>query len=77
MKKVCVLLSGGMDSAVLLQHHIHNGDQVRAIAFDYGQRHNIELEHAEMLAASKGVDFVIAELPNMAELLPEIGRAHV
>jgi len=70
MKKVCVLLSGGMDSAVLLQHHIHNGDQVRAIAFDYGQRHSCELDRAEMLAASKGVDFVIADVSCMAELLP-------
>jgi 7-cyano-7-deazaguanine synthase len=59
-----------MDSAVLLQHHIHNGDEVRAIAFDYGQRHSVELDHADLMATDKGIPFVVADVSCMAELLP-------
>jgi 7-cyano-7-deazaguanine synthase len=70
MKKVVVLLSGGMDSAVLLNQHLHDGDEVRAIGFDYGQRHECELEFAENYAAFKGVKFAIADIACMRELLP-------
>ena len=46
---VGVLLSGGLDSVVLLHDiiDIHGADKVTAIAFDYGQRHRKELECAE------------------------------
>ena len=44
MKKLAVLsLSGGMDSTSLLLHLLNNGYEVRAISFNYGQRHQIEL----------------------------------
>ncbi len=45
MKKRAVLsLSGGMDSTSLLLHLLAEGYSVRAYAFDYGQRHSVELE---------------------------------
>jgi len=50
MKKQAVLsLSGGMDSGTLLLHLLANDYEVTALSFDYGQKHNIELERAREL----------------------------
>lgn len=50
MKKLAVLsLSGGMDSSTLLLNLLSNGYEVTALSFDYGQKHNIELERAKSL----------------------------
>lgn len=70
MKKVLVITSGGMDSAVLLHHHLRGGDQVRALAINYGQRHRIELLRAERQAAYNEVPFCVADLSNLGRLLP-------
>ena len=48
MNKQAVLsLSGGMDSSTLLLHLLANGYEVTALSFDYGQKHNVELERAK------------------------------
>jgi 7-cyano-7-deazaguanine synthase len=50
MKKQAVLsLSGGMDSSTLLLHLLANDYDVTCISFDYGQKHNVELERAKDL----------------------------
>ena len=50
MKKQAVLsLSGGMDSSTLLLRLLANGYEVTALSFDYGQKHNVELERAQSL----------------------------
>ena len=50
MKKQAVLsLSGGMDSGTLLLHLLANDYEVTALSFDYGQKHNVELERAREL----------------------------
>ena len=50
MKKQAVLsLSGGMDSSTLLLHLLAHGYEVTALSFDYGQKHNVELERAKDL----------------------------
>ena len=49
-----VLLSGGMDSAVVLAHLRAEGFDCHALSFDYGQRHRVELERAAELAAALG-----------------------
>jgi 7-cyano-7-deazaguanine synthase len=50
-KKVVVNLSGGVDSAVLLYKAVREFDEVHCITFDYGQRHNRELQCAGWLYA--------------------------
>ena len=35
-----VVLSGGMDSAVLLAHILSLGKSAAAVSFDYGSKHN-------------------------------------
>ena len=50
MKKQAVLsLSGGMDSSTVLLHLLAKDYQVTALSFDYGQKHNVELERAAEL----------------------------
>jgi 7-cyano-7-deazaguanine synthase len=52
MKKQAVLsLSGGMDSSSLLLHLLANGYEVTSLSFDYGQKHNVELERAKELVS--------------------------
>lgn len=53
MKKAVVLLSGGLDSTVALCLAKKEGYQVYALSFDYGQKHNRELECA--IASAKQV----------------------
>jgi len=50
MNKQAVLsLSGGMDSSTVLLHLLANDYEVTALSFDYGQKHNVELERAAEL----------------------------
>ena len=39
-------LSGGMDSTALLLHLLSDGFEVKALSFDYGQKHKIEIQKA-------------------------------
>ena len=48
-KQAVLSLSGGMDSSTLLLHLLANGYEVCALSFDYGQKHNVELERAKEL----------------------------
>ncbi len=50
-----VLLSGGLDSATALAIAQAQGFHCHAISFDYGQRHDIELDAAREIAQHAGV----------------------
>ncbi len=54
MKRVVVLLSGGVDSTTTLAVAIARGYEVYALSFDYGQRHRIEIEGARRIARELG-----------------------
>lgn len=54
MKKAVILLSGGLDSATCLAIAKSKGFELYCMSFDYGQRHNAELEAAAHLAKSMG-----------------------
>ena len=54
MKKAVVLLSGGMDSAVVLAMAREQGFSVHALSVDYGQRHPAELQAAARVAQAQG-----------------------
>ena len=54
MKRAVVLVSGGLDSATTLAVAIRDGFDAYALSFDYGQRHNLELEAARRVADTRG-----------------------
>ena len=54
MKHAVVLLSGGLDSATTLAIARSQDYETYALSFDYGQRHQRELEAARVVAKSLG-----------------------
>ena len=48
--KAVVLLSGGLDSTTTLAIAKNQGFEIYALSFDYGQRHRLELERAQIIA---------------------------
>jgi 7-cyano-7-deazaguanine synthase len=54
MKKAVVLVSGGMDSAVVLAIAREQGFAVHALSVSYGQRHTSELDAAARVSAALG-----------------------
>lgn len=68
-KKTIAIISGGLDSAVLLYHLQASGVEVKALSFNYGQRHKKELEYAKKLTASIGVDHKVVDLSSITQLL--------
>ena len=54
MKRAVVLLSGGIDSTTTLAIAMAEGYEAYALSFDYGQRHQIEIEAARRVANSLG-----------------------
>ena len=63
MSKAVLLLSGGLDSTTLLAQAIHEGVDVHAMTFRYGQRHASEIDAARRIAAHYSVrDHVIADI---------------
>jgi len=53
-EKALVLFSGGQDSATCLVWALENFAEVETVAFDYGQRHKVELECREGFLARVG-----------------------
>jgi 7-cyano-7-deazaguanine synthase len=54
-KTAIILLSGGLDSITVLALAQQQGYACYALSFDYGQRHNAELEAAKKIAQHYGV----------------------
>jgi 7-cyano-7-deazaguanine synthase len=70
--KTVVVLSGGMDSTTLLYKvlkEVGNPDEVKAISFDYGQRHKIELELAKKTCEKLGIEHKIVDITSLNVLL--------
>ncbi len=54
--KVCVLLSGGMDSVTVLYEALRTHEVVACLSFDYGSKHNAkELPFAKLHAERHGI----------------------
>ena len=69
MTKTIVAYSGGMDSTTLLYHLRNEGHEVKAISFNYGQRHVRELDAAKAICAKIDVEHVVADLSAINPLL--------
>lgn len=62
-----VLLSGGLDSAVLLAKLVAEKRRVLALGVHYGQRHAREIDAARSICAHYGVKYRLADLRSVSE----------
>jgi 7-cyano-7-deazaguanine synthase len=60
-----VLFSGGQDSTTCLYWAKARFDRVEALAFDYGQRHRIELRQAEIIAKLAEIPLAVVNLQGL------------
>jgi len=69
-KNVCIALSGGLDSTTLVYilAKKYGKDKVKAISFDFGQRHKIELQMAQKTASLLGIEHKVIELQYLGEI---------
>jgi 7-cyano-7-deazaguanine synthase len=67
--KVVTLLSGGLDSTVLLYHILAEGYQPYVLSVFYGQRHKIEISYARMICKNLGISQKILDITNINELI--------
>ena len=61
-KRAVVLLSGGIDSVTTLYYALNQGYQIRALGFDYCQRHKKELSFAQKIANSTHTPYSIVKI---------------
>jgi 7-cyano-7-deazaguanine synthase len=61
-KKALVIFSGGQDSTTCLLWAMKKYDEVRAISYRYGQRHDVELDLAADICAQLGVPQTVVDL---------------
>jgi 7-cyano-7-deazaguanine synthase len=69
LSKAVIILSGGMDSGVLLAESLADYRQISALSFDYGSKHNArELPFAAALCKRYNVEHRTVALPFLTEL---------
>lgn len=68
--KAVVVFSGGQDSTTCLFWAKQRYKEVVAVAFNYNQKHKLELECAEKICAKHGVEFRILDLALLNQLAP-------
>jgi 7-cyano-7-deazaguanine synthase len=61
--KTLLLLSGGLDSTVVLADLLKKGRDVETLTFKYGQTHPVEIEKAKIIADLYNVPNTLVELP--------------
>lgn len=70
MKTVCIL-SGGMDSTTLLYKLLNENKEVKAISFNYGQKHKRELEQAKKTCEKLGVEHKIVDMEFLRDIVSD------
>ena len=78
MKKALVLLSGGLDTTTALYVAQEQGfDELYAITFEYGQKHDKEIKAAKAVAKAAGCDAFIRSLEHGYDTVVGGGGAHL
>jgi len=68
-KKVVIIYSGGMDSYTVLHLAKHEGYEVHAVSFNYGQRHSKELLYAEKVTRKFNIPHKIVDISSINQLI--------
>jgi 7-cyano-7-deazaguanine synthase len=61
--KAIVIFSGGIDSTTILHILKNAGYEIIALTFNYGQKHQKEIEYAKKISNNLGLEHLILELP--------------
>jgi 7-cyano-7-deazaguanine synthase len=69
--KAIVVFSGGQDSVTCLHWAMNRFESVEAITFQYGQKHEIEIEQAKLILELEGVKQIIVPLDQSLGFLAE------
>ena len=71
---VTIALSGGLDSTVLVHLLVHKYGQerIKALSFDFGQRHDIELQMATKTAQKLGIYHKTIKLDYLHEITKDV-----
>lgn len=71
MTKAIIVLSGGQDSmtCLCLAIQLYGAENVNAIIFNYGQRHKIEIECAELVCQEFKIEYKIVKLDFLSSLV--------
>lgn len=67
--KVVAIYSGGMDSTTMLYQLLSAGHEVKAIGFNYGQRHGVELDAAQAIAKLAKVAYETIDLSSLGPVI--------
>lgn len=67
-EKAIVVFSGGQDSTTCLFWAIERFAEVKAVTFDYGQRHRLEIECAKEIAKELGIEHHILDMSLLNQL---------
>lgn len=67
-RQTVVVYSGGLDSTTLLYHLLDLDYEVKAISFDYGQRHRRELDAATGIAARLPVEHRVVDVSGLSSI---------
>ncbi|GAB3066437.1 7-cyano-7-deazaguanine synthase QueC [Salinicoccus sesuvii] len=74
--KAIVVFSGGQDSTTCMFHAMANYDEVELVTFNYGQRHNAEIEVAKSIAEEQGLKHRILDMSLLGQLSPNALTDH-
>ena len=74
--KAVVVFSGGQDSTTCLFWAKKHFNEVYALSFRYGQKHEQEVEFAKKIAAKAGVEFAVMDLDFINFLSPDCSLTH-
>lgn len=71
-KPVVCVLSGGLDSTVLTYLLNTKYKDIRLLAFNYGQRHSIELEKAKTTASKLGLSLKVIDISFIGDIVKDV-----
>jgi len=67
--KAVIILSGGLDSTTLLYYMLRREHSIKAMSFNYGQRHVKELDYAKKVCKKLGVEHEVVDIRNIGKLI--------
>ena len=75
-EKAIVVFSGGQDSTTCLFYAKRHFKEVELVTFNYGQRHNTEIEVASKIAKDQGLKHHILDMSLLSQLTPNALTKH-